>query len=116
MKRWGCLWRSCSPRSGTSTSPSDETTLQHRMDKGFCSTECGSWVKRYHELVDKQMCEDLSALEKEELDTIKMRIDESDESNEMLQQAEAHMDAKRRLFDEQLEKISRQLKALLEQI
>src|SRR5262249_27189946 len=44
MKRWVCLWRSCSPRSGTSTSPSDETTLQHRMDKGFCSTECGSWA------------------------------------------------------------------------
>ena len=72
-------------------------------------------LKRYHELVDKQMCESLSALEKEELDTIKMRLDEIDESNEMLQQAEAHMDARRRLFDEQLEKISGQLKALLEQ-
>jgi len=73
-------------------------------------------LKRYHELVDKQMCESLSALEKEELDTIKRRLDEIDESNEMLQQAEAHMDARRRLFDEQLEKISGQLKALLEQI
>src|SRR5215211_873183 len=48
MKHWVFLWRSCSPRSGTSTSPSDETTLKHRMDKGFCSTECGSWVSRFH--------------------------------------------------------------------
>src|SRR5215813_11949566 len=45
MKRWGFLWRSCSPRSGTSPSSSDETTRPHRMDTGFCSTECGSWVK-----------------------------------------------------------------------
>jgi hypothetical protein len=73
-------------------------------------------LKRYHELVDKQMCKSLSALEKEELDTIKMRLDEIDESNEMLQHAESRMDAKQRLFDEQLEKINEQLKALLKQI
>ena len=73
-------------------------------------------LKRYHELVDKQMCKSLSALEKEKLDTIKMRLDEIDESNEMLQHAESRMDAKQRLFDEQLEKINEQLKALLKQI
>src|SRR4029450_707483 len=44
MQRWVFRWRSCRPSSGTSTSPSDETTLQPRMDKGFCSIECGSWV------------------------------------------------------------------------
>jgi hypothetical protein len=70
---------------------------------------------RYHELVDKQMLESLSALEKEELDALKMQLDEIDESNETLQRAEVQMDARRRLLDEQLEKISGQLKALLEQ-
>jgi len=71
---------------------------------------------RYHELVDKQMLASLSALEKAELDAIKMQLDEIDESNETLQRAEVQMDAKRRLLDEHLEKISGQLKALLEQM
>src|SRR4029453_13020880 len=44
MQRWVFRWRSCRPSSGTSTSPSDETTLQPRMDKGLCSIECGSWA------------------------------------------------------------------------
>lgn len=93
------------------------TTSEDRLYGGQTEDEEQTpLLKRYHELVDKQMCESLSALEKEELDTIKRRLDEIDESNEMLQQAEAHMDARRRLFDEQLEKISGQLKALLEQI
>jgi len=71
---------------------------------------------RYHELVDKQMLESLSALEKDELDVIKRQLDEIDESNEILQRAEVQMDARQRLLDEQLEKISGQLKALLEQM
>jgi len=73
-------------------------------------------LRRYHELVDKQMLESLSTPEKEELDAIKMQLDEIDESNETLQRAEVQMDARRRLLDEQLEKISGQLKALLEQM
>jgi hypothetical protein len=70
----------------------------------------------YYELVDKQMLASLSALEKEEPDAIKMQLDEIDESNETLQRAEVQMDVKRRLLDEHLEKISGQLKALLEQM
>jgi hypothetical protein len=73
-------------------------------------------LRRYHELVDKQMLESLSVLEKEELDAIKIQLDEIDESNETLQRAEVQMDARRRLLDEELEKISGQLKALLEQM
>ena len=73
-------------------------------------------LKRYHELVDKQMLESLSVLEKEELEAIKRQLDGIDESNETLQRAEVHMDARHQRFDAQLEKISRHLQALLEQI
>ena len=93
--------------------PTSEDRLDGDQTEGEEQTPL---LKRYHELVDKQMCEILTALEKEELATIKMRLDEIDESNEMLQRAEAHMDAKRKIFDEQMEKISGQLKALLEQL
>jgi hypothetical protein len=66
--------------------------------------------------VDKQMLEGLSTLEADELEAIKRQLDESDASDETLQRAERQMDARRKLLDDQLEKISGQLKALLEQM
>jgi hypothetical protein len=73
-------------------------------------------LKRYHELVDKQLLESLSDWEKDELDALKSQLDEIDESHGTLQRADARIDARRQLFDEQLDKISEQLKALLEQM
>lgn len=73
-------------------------------------------LERYHELVDKQMLGNLSALERQELDTLKMQLDEIDENDQALQHVAAQMEARRKLVDEQLDKMSTQLKALLEQM
>jgi len=73
-------------------------------------------LERYHELVDKQMLENLSTLEQDELAVIQRQLDELDKADETLQRAEAQFDARRKLLDEQLEKISGQLQALLEQL
>ena len=105
------ITKDVAPTTSASFAPEDSLYGDQTEDE-----EQTPLLKRYHELVDKQMLESLSALEKEELDAINMQMDEIDESNETLQRAEAQMDARRRLLDEQLEKISGQLKALLEQM
>ena len=68
-------------------------------------------LHRYHELVDRQMLESLSALEKEELGAINMQMDEIDESNETLQRAEAQMDARRQRLDHDATQLRKELLA-----
>jgi hypothetical protein len=106
-----CVTKHIGPTTSVSFAPEDRLYGDQAGDE-----EQTPLLKRYHELVDKQMLETLSALEKDELDAIKRQLDEIDEGNETLQRAEVQMDARRRLLDEQLEKISGQLKALLEQM
>ena len=106
-----CVTKDVGPTTSVSFAPEDRLYGDQTEDE-----EQTPLLKRYHELVDKQMLESLSTPEKEELDAIKRQLDEIDESNETLQRAEVQMDARRKLLDEQLEKISGQLKALLEQM
>lgn len=106
-----CVTKDVGPTTSGGFAPEDRLDGDQTEDE-----EQTPLLKRYHELVDKQMLESLSTPEKEELDAIKIQLDEIDESNETLQRAEVQMDAKRRLLDEQLGKISGQLKALLEQM
>lgn len=99
------------PTTSVSVAPADRLNGDQTEDE-----EQMPLLKRYHELVDQQMLGSLSVLQTDELEAIKRQLDEIDESHEILQRAEAQIDARRKLFDEQLEKISGQLKALLEQI